>query len=87
MRTHVVIPPDLLEEVDRLVGSRRRSQFFTAAIEEKVQRVKLAAAARKAAGSLSDVPIPGWESSAEAAEWVRASRRTDEQRARRVAER
>lgn len=84
MRAHVVIPPDLLEEVDRLVGSRRRSQFFTTAIEEKVQRVKLASAARKAVGSLSDVPIPGWESSVEAAEWVRVSRRTDEQRTRQV---
>lgn len=84
MRTHLVIPPDLLEDVDRLVGSRRRSQFVTAAIEEKVQRVKLAAAARKAAGSLSDVPIPGWESSAEAAEWVGALRRADERRKRGV---
>ena len=86
MRAHVVISPDLLEEVDRLVGPRRRSQFFTEAIQEKVKRVKLAEAARKAAGSLAGVQIPGWESSEAAAAWVRSSRRADEQRLRRMRE-
>jgi metal-responsive CopG/Arc/MetJ family transcriptional regulator len=82
MRAHVVVPEELVREVDQLVGSRKRSQFFADAVREKLARVKLVEAARKAAGSLADVDIPGWESSEAAAAWVRASRQADEQRLR-----
>ena len=86
MRTHVVIGRDLVEEVDRLVGSRSRSRFFTSAVEEKLSRIRLMSAARKAAGSLEDVDVPGWETSESAAEWVRASSKADEEKLRRVLE-
>ena len=80
LRTHVVLPPDLVAEVDRLVGPRRRSQFFAEAAVEKLGRLKLAETAARAAGSLAEVATPNWESSEEAAAWVRSSRRTDDQR-------
>ena len=80
MRAHVVISPELVEEVDRLVGPRRRSHFFEEAVHEKVARLKLAEAARKAAGSLADSPIQGWETSESAAEWVHHARRADKDR-------
>jgi metal-responsive CopG/Arc/MetJ family transcriptional regulator len=80
VRTPVVLPPELVDEVDRLVGQRRRSQFFTEAAREKLARVRLVAAAHKAAGSLADVPTPEWESSEAAARWVRRSRRADDRR-------
>lgn len=80
VRTHIIIPADLVSSVDKLVGKRRRSEFVAAAVAEKLARIRLATAARRAVGSLRDVPIPGWETSAEAAEWVRASRRRDEER-------
>ena len=86
MRTHVIIERDLVEEIDRLVGSRSRSKFFAAAVEEKLSRLRLMSAARKAAGSLEDVDIPGWETSESAAEWVRASRKADDEKLRRVLE-
>lgn len=75
IRTHIVIPKELMESVDELVGRRYRSKFFTEAVEEKLAR-----AASKVVGSLADISIPGWESSKSAAEWVRASRRGDEAR-------
>lgn len=80
MRTHIIIPEHLVSAVDQLVGKRRRSEFFAEAVAEKLARVRLANAARRAVGSLRDVPTPGWETSTEAAEWVRASRRGDEER-------
>jgi len=86
MRTHVVIPRELIEAVDGLVGRRGRSRFFAEAIEDKIARIRLARAAKKAAGSLADVDIPGWETSEAAAEWVRASRRADEEKLRRILE-
>jgi metal-responsive CopG/Arc/MetJ family transcriptional regulator len=83
-RTHIVIPKDLVETIDALVGKRKRSEFFTEAAQKEVRRRKLVEAAKKAGGSLEGVAIPGWETSESAAEWVRASRRSDEERRARV---
>jgi hypothetical protein len=38
----------------------------------------------EAEGSLADVDIPGWGTSEEAAAWVRASRKVDDDRLRRI---
>ena len=43
--------------------------------------------ARKFAGALATVDIPGWETSEAAAEWVRASRQPDEARLHRATSR
>jgi len=82
MRAHIVVPDELVREVDELVGTRRRSQFFEDAVREKVKRMKLLAAAEAAAGSLVDVDIPGWESSEAAANWVHCLRQADDKRLR-----
>lgn len=84
MRAHVVIPKSLVETIDELVGKRHRSEFLTEAAEKEVRRLKLTKAAEKAGGSLEQVDTPGWESSEAAAEWVRASRRSDEERLKRI---
>lgn len=81
-RTHVIIPSELVQSVDELVGKRSRSRFFSEAVEEKLARAKLANAARKVVGSLADVDIPGWETSDAAAAWVHDSRRADDERLR-----
>jgi hypothetical protein len=79
-RAHIVLPEDLLEEVDALVGPRRRSEFFVEAAREKVRREKLRRAAHAVAGSLADTPIPGWESSEEARAWVRSLRQESDEK-------
>ena len=84
VRTHVVLPKDLVEELDELVGPRHRSEFIAEAATEKLARLKLARAFEKFAGSLADVDIPGWETSESAAEWVRASRRLADERLARI---
>lgn len=86
MRTHVVIPRELIDEIDQRVGPRRRSEFVTAALEEKLQRIRVLEAAREAAGSLADTVIPGWESSEAAAKWVRSLRAADERRVENLTE-
>lgn len=82
MRTHIVIPKELVEEVDRLVGPRRRSEFFVDAATEKMARLKLREVARKLGGSLADKENPGWETSESAAEWVRSLRRESDEKRR-----
>jgi hypothetical protein len=79
-RAHIVLPEDLLEEVDALVGPRRRSEFFVEAARERVRREKLRRAAHAVAGSLADTPIPGWESSEEARAWVRSLRQESDEK-------
>lgn len=64
-------------EIDARVGQRKCSEFIQKAIEEKLRREKLLESLDAMAGSLAGYDIPGWESSAVAAEWVRALRRGD----------
>jgi metal-responsive CopG/Arc/MetJ family transcriptional regulator len=49
-RAHIILPEDLLAEVDRLVGERGRSAFLTEVVRQEVQRRNLLAALRAARG-------------------------------------
>ena len=53
MRTHVVLPEELVEDVDKLVGKRRRSRFVEEAIRDKLRRDALLSALEETAGVLS----------------------------------
>jgi metal-responsive CopG/Arc/MetJ family transcriptional regulator len=77
-RVHVVLPDELIEAIDALVGQRRRSQFIAETVAEELRRRRLHAALDEMAGSLADVDIPGWETREAAAAWVRALRDGDE---------
>jgi hypothetical protein len=86
VRTHIVVPEDLVSSIDRLVGKRARSRFFVEAAEEKLARERRARIFKAAAGDLADVPIPGWDSSEAGAAWVRRSRARDRERLERLIE-
>ena len=75
MRTHIVVPDDLVDEVDRLVGKRQRSAFFTEAARERLRRENLLRALRETAGSISADDHPEWATSRKVAAWVRNLRR------------
>lgn len=74
-RAHVILPDDLLADVDALVGPRGRSVFLTEVIREAVNRRRLLA--------LLSSPEPIWKDEdhpelAEGAEaWVRRMRDED----------
>jgi metal-responsive CopG/Arc/MetJ family transcriptional regulator len=57
-RTHVILPEDLLAEVDSLVGQRGRSAFLAELVRQEVQRRKLLAALRDAKGSWKTKDYP-----------------------------
>ena len=61
MRTHIVVPEELVQEVDELVGKRKRSRFFADAALEKLRRERLLRLAQRAAGSLKTKGPPEWE--------------------------
>ncbi len=77
MRTHVVLPVDLVKEVDCLVGSRKRSRFVEEAIREHLRREALSSALSASAGVLKHEDYPEWDSPERVTAWVRESRRED----------
>jgi metal-responsive CopG/Arc/MetJ family transcriptional regulator len=81
-RTHVVIPEQLVKDIDHLVGSRQRSTFLTQAAEEKLMRYRQMEAIKAAAGAWKDKDHP--ELKQGAAKWVAKMRRQDERRFKKV---
>ena len=82
-KIHIVIPEDLLEEIDKLVGRRKRSLFFAKAAQEELKKLKLKAALEKAAGAWRDEDHPDIiEKGTD--EWVRGMREEAERRAERI---
>jgi metal-responsive CopG/Arc/MetJ family transcriptional regulator len=82
VRTRILLPRDLLQTIDRLVGQRGRSRFLAEAAMEKLERLdkerrtaERLAAARAAMGSLADNHIPEWATQESADQWVREGRR------------
>jgi metal-responsive CopG/Arc/MetJ family transcriptional regulator len=87
MRAHVVLPSDVIEEVDILVGRRHRSAFLAEAVREKLASIRLQRAAEAAAGSVSEATVPEWATPDSSDDWVRTMRRADALRLRRATKR
>lgn len=80
IRTNVLIPVDLVEEIKRTVGDRKRSSFLVEAAWEKLERMKLAKALKQAAGAWSSEAHPELQTQDDVNEWVRSLRQEDKHR-------
>jgi metal-responsive CopG/Arc/MetJ family transcriptional regulator len=65
-RAHIILPEDLLAEVDRLVGERGRSAFLAEIVQREIQRRKLLAALQEAKGSWKAEEHPELQEGSEA---------------------
>jgi metal-responsive CopG/Arc/MetJ family transcriptional regulator len=74
VRAHVILPEDLVEAVDQLVGQRRRSEFVADALREKVRKERQTLALQKSAGILDLADYPQWSTPEKVSAWVRAQR-------------
>ncbi len=74
MRTHATLPAGMIDEIDSVVGPRKRSEFLAAAAGEQLRRLRLIQAIDRVAGSLKDVDIPGWETPESTVKWVQEQR-------------
>lgn len=77
VRLHISLNDDLVRELDRRIGPRRRSAFIARAVEEALddeRRWELIES------SLGSIPAEGHEWDADPASWVREQRRADESR-------
>lgn len=76
MRAYIVLPDNLVTEIDRLVGKRRRGRFVVDAVRERLRKERLLQAIREGSGILDPRRHPEWSTPEKVAEWVRALRRT-----------
>ena len=81
-RTHIVIPQQLVAEIDTLVGKRSRSTFFTQAAEKELMRLRQIKALEGVAGAWKDKDHP--ELKQGAAKWVKKLRQEYDQRFEKV---
>ena len=81
-RTHVVVPEDLLKEIDELSGKRKRSRFITEATRKEIRRLKFLKAIKETAGAWKDEDHPELEKGVD--NWVRTLREEDEKRLKEI---
>jgi len=73
VRTNLLLPKELVDEVDHFAGPRGRSRYMTEALAAHLRRDRLRAAVAATAGAWRDHPLfPTPES---VVEWVRERRR------------
>ncbi len=81
-RTHVVVSEELVEEIDRLSGKRKRSWFITQAVIKEIQRLNFLNAVKETAGAWDDKDHPEFKKGVEG--WVRNLREEDEKRLKEI---
>jgi len=79
VRTHILVPRDVVEAVDRVAGKRRRSAFVTEALREKLTRERQKEALAATAGALAGADYPEWSTPEKSSAWVHDQRRRDDE--------
>lgn len=77
IHTYVILPKDLVDEIDRLVGRSQRSAFIAEAVEEKLGRERLGRALAATASFLDRDSYPEWATPEDVSAWVRELRSVD----------
>ena len=72
VRTNLLLPEDLVEQLDRVAGPRGRSRYVAEAVRDRLTRDERIAAMREAAGSWRG--HPEFPTSEAVVEWVRRLR-------------
>ena len=81
-RAHVILPIEVVADIDKLVGKRGRSAFLVEVAREEIQRRQQRNALRAANGAWKDEDHP--ESKDGAVAWVRQMRSESEKRAEQI---
>ncbi len=74
VRTNLLLPKELVDEVDKFAGERGRSRYVAEALRTKLKRDRLKDAIERTAGVLDAQDYPEWSTSEKVVEWVRARR-------------
>ena len=74
MRLHITLPDEIVADLDRRVGPRRRSGFIVRAVRAALEDERRWELVESALGTIDD---DGHEWDEDPAAWVRAGRRSD----------
>jgi Arc/MetJ-type ribon-helix-helix transcriptional regulator len=74
VRAHVMLPEELVDEIDELVGKRHRSDFLAEAAELRLRNVRLSRALQRIREHNEPVAVEGWD---DPERWVREQRALD----------
>jgi hypothetical protein len=74
VRTNLLLPKALVDELDRYAGPRGRSRYVAEALEARLRRDRLLSAVQASAGRLRVEDYPFWDTPDKVVEWVRARR-------------
>jgi hypothetical protein len=82
-KTHLVLPQEILEEVDRIAGKRGRSHFIAQATQEKLERERFLRTLEETKGTWSDKRHPELKTSRDTERYLRERRSAYRRRAKR----
>jgi len=75
-KAHLVIPHDLLEEVDQIAGKRKRSLFIAEATREKLQKERFLKTLEETQGAWSDKNHPDLKTARDIEQCIRDKRKS-----------
>lgn len=81
MRTHIVLPTTLVEQIDTLVGQRKRSAFIQSTVEQQLRLLQQKKAFLAAKGAWKD--NPQFQTKRQVNRYIKSSRTSFEDRAKR----
>ncbi len=76
-RAHVLIEEELVREIDRFVGKKRRSSFISEAAKKELKRLKQLSLIRRLKGTWKDADHPELAGKEGTYKWVRRLREED----------
>lgn len=76
MKAHLVIPREILEEVDKIAGKRRRSLFIAEATQEKLERERFLKTLEETKGAWTDKNHPELKTSRDVERYVKEKRQS-----------
>ncbi|MBM4136053.1 MAG: hypothetical protein FJ241_04390 [Nitrospira sp.] len=77
-RAHVIMDEDIVKEIDRLVGKKKRSSFISEATKKELKRLKQLSLIKKFKGVWKDEDHPELSGKEGTYKWVRKLRDEDE---------
>ena len=79
-KAHLVIPHDILEEVDQIAGKRKRSLFIAEATREKLQRERFLKILDETQGAWSDKNHTDLKTARDMEQFIRDKRKSYQKR-------
>jgi metal-responsive CopG/Arc/MetJ family transcriptional regulator len=83
-KAHLVLPRDILEEVDQIAGKRKRSLFIAEATREKLRRERFLKTLEETQGAWSDKNHPELKTARDMEQFVSDKRQSYRKRLKRI---